>query len=182
MNQISARLETLKEDAALRENFAGRKVRIFSGEHNAWWRPNAAGYTTHQEAAGEYSFEEAWRYVRSLDPSKMIHIETVPPRTGAQMIAAERRRQVESEGWAAWHDDAHTGGELAMAAASYALLTSAGPAPEPNCHARIRAANDAWPWDIEQFKPKDDISNLVRAGALIAAEIDRIQRKQGGAQ
>jgi hypothetical protein len=35
-----------------------------------------------------------------------------------------------------------------------------------------------WPWSFEWWKPKDRIRNLVRAGALIAAEIDRLQAMQ----
>ena len=41
---------------------------------------------------------------------------------GAEMIAAERRRQVEKEGWTAEHDSGHPSGELAMAAACYATM------------------------------------------------------------
>jgi len=37
-----------------------------------------------------------------------------------------------------------------------------------------------WPWEASWWKPSDDpIRNLAKAGALIAAEIDRLQRKQG---
>lgn len=35
-----------------------------------------------------------------------------------------------------------------------------------------------WPWATDWWKPSDDpITNLVRAGALIAAEIDRLLRE-----
>jgi hypothetical protein len=36
-----------------------------------------------------------------------------------------------------------------------------------------------WPWDAEWFRPvpKDRIRELVKAGALIAAEIDRLNRQ-----
>lgn len=100
--------------------------------------------------------------------------------TGIELIAAERRRQVEWEGWTAEHDDTHSHGELADAAACYASI----------CGALVRGATaddfhvadnlgDAltWPWSDEDWKPTDDpIRNLVKAGALIAAEIDRLQR------
>jgi hypothetical protein len=43
---------------------------------------------------------------------------------GIEAIAAERRRQIEAEGWSAAHDDQHVNGELAGAAAAYALLRS----------------------------------------------------------
>ena len=32
---------------------------IYSREHNAWWRPKAAGYTSHIENAGRYTYDEA---------------------------------------------------------------------------------------------------------------------------
>lgn len=78
--------------------------------------------------------------------------------TGAELIAQERQRQVEQEGWTPEHDARHVNGELAEAAAAYATGTLS-----------------LWPWGLSWWKPKDRISNLVRAGALIAAEIDRIQ-------
>jgi hypothetical protein len=88
---------------------------------------------------------------------------------GAALIAAERRRQVTEEGWTPEHDDGHDSGELARAAASYALVG--------DYWARDERAIDLWPWSLLIWKPSDDpIRNLVRAGALIAAEIDRLRR------
>lgn len=87
---------------------------------------------------------------------------------GAAMIAFERRRQVDAEGWTPEHDDEHGGGELVDAAVAYLRcgLTSASDAKFP------------WPWATDWWKPSDDpITNLVRAGALIAAEIDRLLRE-----
>ncbi len=86
---------------------------------------------------------------------------------GAQLIATERRRQIKVEGWTARHDDGHAYGELALAAQCYA-------------ESELRKGGDperAWPWNLEWWKPSNDpIRNLVKAGALIAAEIDRLQR------
>jgi hypothetical protein len=103
---------------------------------------------------------------------------------GTELIAAERARQIEVEGWTPEHDDAHTGGEMAIAAAYYAW-----PAPRP------LAVKKAWPWDAKWRKPavpggrigfpephtpeevrEARMHDLVRAGALIAAELDRLQR------
>jgi len=100
--------------------------------------------------------------------------------TGADLIALERNRQVLEEGWTLEHDDYHVDHELAQAAACYAW-------PEP----RPIEVKKAWPWDREWWKPtlpasgaesdwreKRDarVRDLVKAGALIAAEIDRLQR------
>lgn len=86
---------------------------------------------------------------------------------GATLIAEERQRQIAQEGWTAEHDDQWADGQLADAAGCYAL--------EDNPNADIDAI---WPWDAQWWKPKDRKRNLIRAGALIAAEIDRLQRAE----
>lgn len=96
---------------------------------------------------------------------------------GVALIAAERRRQVEAEGWTSEHDDEHRDGSLAVAAACYATQANQG------LYENGRKAREAilayWPWDAKWWKPTPDdrIRELVKAGALIAAEIDRLQRK-----
>lgn len=88
-------------------------------------------------------------------------------KTGIELIAQERARQVSQEEWTERHDDAHTEGELAEAACCYA-----NPKHSPGFLARW------WPWDREFWKPAPDnrVRELVKAGALIAAEIDRLNR------
>lgn len=92
-------------------------------------------------------------------------------RRGVDLIAAERQRQIDAEGWTPEHDDEHGCGELAAAAACYATeawmpLTESHRNPPPG-----------WPWEPEWWKPTGDaIGDLVKAGALIAAEIDRLKR------
>lgn len=96
--------------------------------------------------------------------------------SGADLIAEERKRQVRQEGWTPEHDDEHDAAELTMAAYAY-LYWAVGQVngicwPED----RDRVPN-SWPWGDESWKPSDDpIRNLVKAGALLAAEIDRLQR------
>jgi hypothetical protein len=93
-----------------------------------------------------------------------------------EMISAERRRQVEVEGWGQSHDDGHTDGSLAEAAGCYALAERMrefwGGDPIP----------DEWPWEDGWWKPtpNDRIRELVKAGALIVAEIERLQRAGPG--
>ena len=96
--------------------------------------------------------------------------------SGAELIALERQRQIEKENWTPSHDDGHDMGELAIAAAVYATFdTDASVNYALDCEdADIPSG---WPWGRNWWKPKDEISNLVRAGALIAAEIDRLQRQ-----
>lgn len=80
-------------------------------------------------------------------------------------VLTERRRQVASEGWTAAHDDKYDTGSLSTAAACYAMQSdfNLGAPPE-------------WPWSLAWWKPSDERSNLVKAGALILAEIERLDR------
>lgn len=87
---------------------------------------------------------------------------------GARLIAEERGRQTTVEGWTAEHDNQHTGGELALAAVAYA---------SPNAFGMYAHPPAMWPWGRGWWKPSDDrVRDLVKAGALIAAEIDRLIR------
>jgi len=93
---------------------------------------------------------------------------------GATLIQKERQRQIESENWTQEHDDEHVMGEMIGAAMTYA-----GHALEIVSDEEIEGADavEYWPWDMNWWKPSSDpIRNLVKAGALIAAEIDRLQR------
>ncbi len=91
-------------------------------------------------------------------------------------IAAERRRQMEVEGWTPEHDDAYQEGHLADAAACYALCAH-------DTGASKRSIPAWWPWRNEWWKPTTARRDLVKAGALIAAEIERLDRaaQKGGA-
>ena len=97
--------------------------------------------------------------------------------SGVDLIAAERQRQLDVEGWTPEHDDAHPHCELSQAAKTYisaAQLAARGGDP---ALLRLDAVNTHWPWSLDWWKPSDDpIRNLVKAGALIAAEIDRLER------
>lgn len=98
---------------------------------------------------------------------------------GVELIAEERQRQIEEEGWSPGHDDTHSDGSMALAAACYCV----GPenvAPNHGSDFSKKRYRLKWPWDDRWHKPKDRVRDLVRAGALIAAEIDRIQRLEGG--
>jgi hypothetical protein len=84
-------------------------------------------------------------------------------------IKAERDRQVSAEGWTAEHDDGHNRGELALAGACYAAST------HPSSDARV-AADALWPWDDKWWKPTTRRRDLIKAAALIVAEIERLDR------
>jgi len=88
-------------------------------------------------------------------------------------IRAERQRQVDDEGWTAEHDDSHANEELALAACVYAM-----PREEANSKhsSGVPVWRVLWPWDAEWLKPTDRRRDLVKAGALIVAEIERLDR------
>ncbi len=104
--------------------------------------------------------------------------------SGIELITEERKRQIEKEGWTPEHDDEHVNEEIALAAACYVT---------PQNHLKFqpegffRGEGDfkiptLWPWAAKWYKPSPDpkienrIIELVKSGALIAAEIDRLQR------
>lgn len=95
---------------------------------------------------------------------------------GAVLIASERQRQIEKEGWSAAHDDGHSNQEMILAAIAYASVDLARKG-----FLRDRLGLSVWPWETSWWKPnRDHIRNLVKAGALIAAEIDRLERQREG--
>jgi hypothetical protein len=116
-------------------------------------------------------------------------------KTGIEQITAERKRQIDKKGWDAEHDDGHVDGELAQVAICYAT-------PDPIFSMGMASGYsfvDPWPenWDTAwdkrldygdglrgrnsisspyEYEPEERIDLLAKAGALIAAEIDRLQR------
>ncbi|HBP4888671.1 TPA: hypothetical protein L5621_004462 [Pseudomonas aeruginosa] len=87
-------------------------------------------------------------------------------------VQAERRRQVEAEGWTPEHDDEHSHGQMARAAACYALAGSSA----PNDGTAALLVSLAWPWDEQWWKPSTARRDLVKACALALAEIERLDR------
>ncbi|AFA44896.1 hypothetical protein [Rhodobacter capsulatus] len=101
-----------------------------------------------------------------------------------QDVLDERRGQRTREGFDAAHDDAHELGEMALAGACYAreawsaLALGVGDTPVPGW------APEDWPWHSSWWKPSGNRRNLVKAAALILAEIERLDRaaaRKGGA-
>lgn len=108
------------------------------------------------------------------------------PSAALRDVAAERQRQVESEGWTPEHDDKHEGGELATAGACYALERRAMDGGywtyggrDPELSKWIRAKPQLWPWHADWWKPASRRRDLIRAAALIVAEIERLDRQTG---
>ncbi|HHJ1578114.1 TPA: hypothetical protein ACQGTZ_000201 [Pseudomonas aeruginosa] len=128
------------------------------GLHAFWvkWTEAAAGLYgpgiklyAHPVAQAQHSVPQAW-----LD------------------VQAERRRQVTAEGWTPEHDDEHSHGQMARAAACYALAGSSA----PNDGTAALLVSLAWPWDEQWWKPSTARRDMVKACALALAEIERLDR------
>ena len=102
---------------------------------------------------------------------RIAELESRAVTAAAADVLAERKRQVTAEGWTPGNDDEYEHGELADAAGCYALSSElfdcAGEPPRP------------WPWPDEWWKPTNRRRDLVKAGALILAEIERLDRAAG---
>lgn len=105
-------------------------------------------------------------------------------KTGIELITKERQRQIDVEEWTSEHDDEYINGELASAGACYAM-----PRKEREKYQSVSFIKGSvgalkvwyprwWPWKVFWWKPTPDdrIRELTKAGALILAEIDRLQR------
>lgn len=89
--------------------------------------------------------------------------------TGITLIAQERNRQVEMEGWTPEFDRKfHGGGDLAVAAACYAVNKI------PELPKSFFTTPFPWPPKWDKRAKHDRKRSLIIAGALIAAELDRL--------
>lgn len=97
----------------------------------------------------------------------------------AHDVLAERARQISAEGFLPSHDDAYQARDLANAAGCYALVAGLSPA-----HREIMAgkAPHPWPWARSWWKPTTPRRDLVKSGALILAEIERLDRAKADPQ
>lgn len=150
--------------------FPWRVVQGNKGVTGVMFKPvdirSANNHTLFRVGNGDYALPLANLIVAMTAQQAQAGGEDKRPQTAAARdVLAERRRQIEKEGWMPPHDDEHSDGQMAVAAACYAVTTNQ------------RAVTPAWwPWEDEWWKPKDYRRNLVRAGALILAEIERLDR------
>lgn len=119
-----------------------------------------------------YLADAIWNALRATSPA-----QTAPQPVSSALadVIAERRRQIAVEGWTPEHDDEHGRGEMALAAACYARHAIVPPA--------LSDVPATWPWGASWWKPGDPRRMLVKAAALILAEIERLDRAaaRGGA-
>ncbi|MGF7053959.1 NTP pyrophosphatase (non-canonical NTP hydrolase) [Bosea sp. OAE752] len=90
-------------------------------------------------------------------------------------VVAERHRHVDKKGWTPAHDDEHDAGQMASAAAAYTLAAT--------FPGRVdQWFKSFWPWERAWWKPGTARRMLVKAAALLIAEIERIDRRDGAPQ
>lgn len=99
-------------------------------------------------------------------------------------VIAERQRQMAIEGWTTERDDReHRNGELSLAGAAYALAGQSKVAAKMARDYKTdevvapHSAQCVWPWHKDWWKPTDQRRNLVKAAALLIADIERLDRK-----
>lgn len=104
-------------------------------------------------------------------------------------IVDERNRQITKEGWTEKHDDKHIYGELALAAATYAYISTYDRNDFKTNQLILTKNNFSyispdfytaylnWPWDAKWLKPDTRRRDLIKAAALIVAEIERLDRQ-----
>lgn len=133
-----------------------------NGQHSAnhaWLKHFGGG----NQFYGRKDVEHAARAVRRI---ALAHADPV----AWSDVLDERCRQVNSEGWTPEHDDAHENGELASAASCYVLYSHADETSK-KLHCPF-----GWPWDYAWWKPTTPRRDLVKAAALLLAEIERLDR------
>lgn len=88
-------------------------------------------------------------------------------KSGVELIQIERQKQIDKYGYTPEHDSMYSD-QLKFAALSYLNTAIYGK----------NVGEEDWPFEKEFFKPGTEIACLSKAGALIAAEIDRLTRKE----
>lgn len=107
--------------------------------------------------------------------------DTLLESSGVLAIAQERHRQKTTEGWTPEHDDEHNDGSMAIAACCYAEMSACMALDHARAVHEYGPGHQHWPWDRRWWKPSTARRNLEKAGALVAAEIDRLDRAQARA-
>lgn len=119
----------------------------------AYWKTQCRGITDHCEEL----------------QARIAGLESRTVTAAAADVLAERQRQVTAEGWTTERDDGYQNSELADAAACYAI----------HAHNQGFSTPAHWPWSQDWWKQTSPRRDLVKAGALILAEIERLDRAAG---
>lgn len=98
---------------------------------------------------------------------------------GYSHVLYERQRQLGEEGWTAQHDAQHTDQGLTRVALAYLALALLNDEKSQLIIFTPEMFNVLWPktWDRLWLKRADYSRYLEKAGALVAAEIDRVNNQ-----
>lgn len=122
------------------------------------------------------------------DPSpvdRRVGSDTPEISQAAAEVLLERSRQISAEGWIPQHDDGYRNGEMAWAATCYlqnsavaAKMQGMGvlTAEQSDERGRSVPTPQVWPWTKKWWKPAGQRRDLIKAAALIIAEIERLDR------
>lgn len=135
--------------------------------------------TAHQEIERLKNDTDANNYTIHVLRTALAEARRKIQSAGAEMIVAERERQVAKEGFTAAHDSDHANSELLDAVDCY--LQQGMRVARGGDNSESGYTMGAWPWEWHWWKPneREAIPNLVKAAALIAAEIDRLSHLKG---
>lgn len=165
------------------EGFKSLKKIDGSGQKLIVGRDPESGAGLFSEIFGEI-FNDGEQELRIVagSPDLMLELKSSaekekPTNTVLELIAKERERQVNEEGFTAEHDDKYHGSELCLAALCYLLMLD-----DIGRNRRHPPGNPPpdWPWDADYWKPSTPERNLTKAGALIVAEMERRNRSAPG--
>lgn len=190
----SALWKTVRWDAEVMEvgpeHFNARYVVTFdiNENHNGVWVAEWQNESLEPRRVGLFASEEEAKGACVIDAVKEDNDRWVwtgptiaaPPAQsidlgdGVRAIAEERRRQVEAEGFSPATDAGYNAGELAKAALAYVQLAAMDLAAGGRDHIATGSPPACWPWHPVWWKPRNARRDLVRAGALIAAQLDVI--------
>ncbi|ATN32863.1 hypothetical protein ACO34A_03485 [Rhizobium sp. ACO-34A] len=147
----------------------------------AYMHPTGSIWRLDNYPAGMDFSKDGWIPLYAAPQPAAIKVKALERQALAEAIA-ERLRQIEAEGWSAEHDDSHANGEMARAAAAYCLGQQELTGAVQDGKRFLPWRKLIWPWSKEWWKPKTRREDLIRAAALIIAEIERLDRSalEGG--
>lgn len=111
--------------------------------------------------------------VDRINTSLAANTNQILPSRAVSEVLTERLSQKDVEGYSAERDDQYVNGELATAAAAYAFWASLSGLLPPD---RTLDPPCTWPWEPDHWKPTTQRQMLIKAGALILAELERLER------
>ena len=144
-----------------------------------------AGHQYYHDEHGHMvvDMDDVVKEISSFDSCKA---QAVPEGFAIKDVINERQRQINQEFYSTENDDEYKQNELLRAAVCYAEnVVRRGWVFDSNFGPDVyqeEEVPDLWPWDLDFWKPKSPRRDLVRAAALIIAEIERIDRSTGASQ